>query len=237
MSKPLKLPFLPQAIEQVAVTALVPYARNARVHNATQVEKLARSIQTYGFTVPVLIDADGGIVAGHGRVMAAKKLGLSKVPCIRVGHMTPAQKRAYIVADNRIAELAEWDADLLSTELSELKSLGSFDLTLTAFDDAEIMALLPQAPDPALIAGRGTYAQEAAGGEESGGDDDEGGGAEGQNESMSDAVAAASASSTGGGNRIPGSEPLTVVGYCESYAQQLDGANALRALGIRVDTK
>jgi hypothetical protein len=111
-------------IEQIATTALTPYARNSRTHSADQVRQIAASITEFGFTNPVLIDADGGIIAGHGRVMAANQLGLQQVPCIRLGHLTDAQKRAYVIADNKLAENAGWDAEMLALEMQELSELN-----------------------------------------------------------------------------------------------------------------
>jgi hypothetical protein len=108
-------------IETIKTEALVPYARNAKKHDEAQVAKIAGSIKEYGFCNPVLIDKDNGIIAGHGRVMAAQKLGLESVPCIRLGHLTDAQKRAYILADNRLAEIGGgWDMEMLKLELEEL---------------------------------------------------------------------------------------------------------------------
>ena len=96
-------------IETLAVDSLNPYARNSRTHSDAQIAQIAASVREYGFTNPVLIDADGGIIAGHGRVMAARALGMADVPCIRLAHLTDAQKRAYIIADNRLALNAGWD--------------------------------------------------------------------------------------------------------------------------------
>ena len=94
---------LPDTLETIQIDALIPYARNSRTHSDAQVAQIAASIKEFGFTNPVLIDAGGGIIAGHGRVLAARKLGLSEVPCIRLEHLTDAQKRAYVIADNRLA--------------------------------------------------------------------------------------------------------------------------------------
>ena len=127
-------------VEHLKVADLIPYARNARTHSDAQVAQIAASIREFGFTNPVLIDADNGIIAGHGRVMAAQKLKLSDVPCIRLGHLTEAQKQAYILSDNKLALNAGWDDDLLRIELSELAELD-FDLSLTGFDVDEIAAL------------------------------------------------------------------------------------------------
>jgi hypothetical protein len=127
-------------IEQRAIEALIPYARNSRTHSDGQVAQIAASIREFGFTNPVLIDKDGGIIAGHGRVMAARKLGLKDVPCIALGHLTDAQKRAYVIADNKLALNAGWDAEMLALEFSELGEAG-FDLELTGFTLDEIDAL------------------------------------------------------------------------------------------------
>jgi DNA modification methylase len=108
-------------IENIKVAGLVPYARNAKRHDEAQVAKIAGSIKEYGFTNPVLIDKDNGIIAGHGRVLAAGRLGLAEVPCIRLAHLTDAQRRAYILADNRLAEIGGgWDLEMLKLELEEL---------------------------------------------------------------------------------------------------------------------
>jgi DNA modification methylase len=112
-------------IEQIPTNKLIPYARNAKKHDAAQVAKLAGSIREFGFNNPVLIDKDNGIIAGHGRVLAAQSLALESVPCIRLGHLTDTQRRAYILADNRLAEIGGgWDEEMLKLELAELGSLG-----------------------------------------------------------------------------------------------------------------
>lgn len=118
------------------VDSLIPYARNARTHSPEQVAKIAGSIKEFGFLNPVIISSDGGIIAGHGRVMAAQKLGIKKVPCVEESHLTETQKRAYILADNRLALDAGWDDDMLRIEVQELD--GTFDLSLTGFSDEEI---------------------------------------------------------------------------------------------------
>lgn len=128
-------------IEHLPLDTLIPYARNSRTHSPEQIAQVAASIREFGFTNPVLIDAQGGIIAGHGRVMAARQLGLSEVPCIRLGHLTDAQKRAYVIADNKLALNAGWDDALLALELRELDGLG-FDLHMTGFNDDEISKLL-----------------------------------------------------------------------------------------------
>lgn len=124
-------------VETMALDALIPYARNSRTHSDAQVAQIAASIREFGFTNPVLVDAQGGIIAGHGRVMAARKLGLNEVPCIRLGYLTDTQKRAYIIADNKLALNAGWDAELLKLELEDLHS-DEFDMDLLGFDAAEL---------------------------------------------------------------------------------------------------
>lgn len=127
------------------VAALAPYARNARTHSDEQVAQIAASIREFGFTNPVLVDDAGGIVAGHGRVMAARMLGLPTVPCIVLAGLTEAQRRAYVLADNKIALNAGWDEALLRQELDALLAEG-FDLALTGFSDSEIAALEVSSP-------------------------------------------------------------------------------------------
>lgn len=140
----LKVKLLPTA-------GLLPYAKNSRTHSADQLERLAASIKQFGFTNPVLIDDSGTIIAGHARVLAAQQLGLEKVPTIKLGHLTPDQARAYVIADNRLAELAGWDSDLLTSELTALSEAG-FDLPAIGFSNDEITALLAN-PTPAPGAG------------------------------------------------------------------------------------
>jgi len=124
----------------VSVEKLIPYARNSRTHSEAQVAKIAASIKEFGFLNPIITDGKNGIVAGHGRVMAAQKLGLKELPVIEASHLTEAQKRAYVIADNRLALDAGWDNDMLKVELRELDDRG-FDLTLTGFDLTEINLL------------------------------------------------------------------------------------------------
>ena len=128
-------------IDYRSVADLVPYARNARTHSEAQVARLAGSIREYGFTNPVLVDGANGIIAGHGRVMAARQLGLARVPVIELAHLSEAQKRAYILADNRLAEQAGWDRDLLAIEVADLAALG-VDLDGIGFDAGEIDDLM-----------------------------------------------------------------------------------------------
>ena len=128
-------------IENIKTEELVPYARNSRTHSEAQVAQIAGSIREFGFTNPVLIDADNGIIAGHGRVMAAGVLGLASVPCIRLAHLTDTQKRAYIIADNKLALNAGWDEEMLGLELADLRE-ADFDLGLLGFDAEGIEAAL-----------------------------------------------------------------------------------------------
>src|SRR4051812_8825499 len=130
------------AVERRAVAALVPYARNARTHSPEQVAQIAASIREWGWTVPVLIDEAGTIIAGHGRVLAAQSLGIAEVPVMIAAGWSEAQKRAYVIADNKLALNAGWDAELLPVELGDLKELG-FDLGLTGFGELELGKLLP----------------------------------------------------------------------------------------------
>lgn len=136
---------------------LRPYKRNSRKHSDAQVEQIAESIRRFGFLSPVLIDAEDGIIAGHGRVLAAKRLGMGSVPCLRIEHLTDEQKRAYIIADNRIAELSSWDRDALKEEMAALGEsidLGFLDLgefVISGYDDAETDA--HAAPEPSVSEG------------------------------------------------------------------------------------
>ena len=130
-------------IEMMQASALKPHARNPRTHSRKQIEQIANSIREFGLTNPVLIDGDGGVIAGHGRIEAAKTLGITEVPTIRLEPMTDAQKRAYIIADNKLAENAGWDRELLALEFQYLDSLElDFDLTITGFEAPEIDFLI-----------------------------------------------------------------------------------------------
>ena len=120
------------------VSELIPYARNAREHSEVQIRQLRSSLREFGFVAPLLIDAQGNILAGHGRLAAAAAEGLERVPCVLVEHLTATQRRAYILADNRLAEQASWDAELVSLELQELRDAG-FELDLTGFDASDIL--------------------------------------------------------------------------------------------------
>lgn len=129
-------------IQPRPIEGLIPYARNSRTHSDEQVAQIAASIREFGWTNPVLVDGDNGIIAGHGRVLAARKLGMAEVPCIELAHLSEAQKKAYIIADNKLALNAGWDNELLALEFGELQELG-FDLDLTGFDADELEALMP----------------------------------------------------------------------------------------------
>tara|TARA_R110000824_G_scaffold225823_1_gene413536 strand:+ start:66 stop:1376 length:1311 start_codon:yes stop_codon:yes gene_type:complete len=128
-------------IEQIKTSELIPYARNSRTHDERQVGQIAGSIREFGFTNPVLIDANNGIIAGHGRVLAAQTLSRDTVPCIRLDHLNEGQRKAYIIADNKLALNAGWNDELLALELTELQGLN-FDLGLTGFSEEEIADLL-----------------------------------------------------------------------------------------------
>jgi DNA modification methylase len=146
-----------EQVERWSLDRLIPHARNARTHSDAQVAQIAGSIAEFGFVNPVLVGDDGVIVAGHGRVLAARKLGLTEAPVIVLSHLTPPQRRALMIADNRIAENAGWDEEMLAAELAALRD-DDIDLGLLGFDDAEIDRLLAgtedqsgdadQAPDP-----------------------------------------------------------------------------------------
>jgi DNA modification methylase len=125
------------------VAELVPYARNARTHCPAQVAQIAASIREFGFTNPILVDGARGVIAGHGRLLAARQLGMAEVPTLELSHLTPAQRRAYVLADNRLALSAGWDAELLRVELGDLSADG-FDLALTGFDELEIASFLAE---------------------------------------------------------------------------------------------
>lgn len=123
-----------------AIEELIPYARNARTHSPAQISQIAASIKEFGFLAPVVIAEDNTILCGHGRFYAAQKLGLKKIPCVKESHLTVAQKRAYIIADNKLSINAGWDDELLAVELSDLQGEG-FDLSITGFDEKEIADL------------------------------------------------------------------------------------------------
>ncbi len=134
---------LPSKLETVPIASLHSHDRNARTHSKSQIEQIRRSIERFGFTNPVLIDGLNSIIAGHGRVAAARELKLREVPVVRLEHLSEVERRAYVIADNRLAELAGWDKELLQLELgSILTADAEFDLALTGFDGGELEALL-----------------------------------------------------------------------------------------------
>src|SRR5215204_2367836 len=135
------------AIEPMRVGNLRPYAKNARTHSKKQVKQIARSIERFGFTNPVLISDENEIIAGHGRVEAAKLLGIESVPTLRLSHLNEAQRRAYVIADNKLAQNAGWDRDVLAIELQALIDV-EFDLELTGFSLAEVDILLDEGELP-----------------------------------------------------------------------------------------
>ena len=130
----------------VPLDKLIPYANNARTHSPAQINKLRSSLREFGFINPVIIDRDYGIIAGHGRVLAAREEGISEVPCVFADHLTEAQKKAYILADNRMAMDAGWDEELLRIEIEALQA-EAFDIGLTGFDDSELSKLFDAGKD------------------------------------------------------------------------------------------
>lgn len=132
-------------VERRPISELIPYARNSRTHSDAQVAQIAASIREWGWTMPILVDEDGNVIAGHGRIMAAQKLGIADVPCMTATGWGEAKRRAYVIADNKLALNAGWDDDVLKLELQDVDTLG-FDLTLTGFDVAELANLFDE-PD------------------------------------------------------------------------------------------
>lgn len=131
----------PLKLEYRSVEALIPYARNAKQHPDAQVAQIAASIREFGWGTPILVDGNNNVIAGHGRLLAARKLGMAEVPVVSMDHLTDTQRRALILADNKIGENASWEDELLGIELSELKDAG-FDLELTGFSTEEWEALI-----------------------------------------------------------------------------------------------
>lgn len=136
-------------MQLVSISQLVPYVNNARTHSDAQVKKLRASLREFGFINPVIIDSEYNVIAGHGRILAAKEEGIEKVPCVFVDYLTPAQKKAYILADNRMAMDAGWDEELLRVEIETLQA-ESFDVGLTGFDEKDIAELFAGEDDGAL---------------------------------------------------------------------------------------
>lgn len=140
--------FMPEQMVRVPIGELVPYARNARTHSESQIAQIRASLREFGFVNPVIIDSDRNIIAGHGRVLAAKAEGMTEVPCVLVEHLTDAQRRAYILADNRLAEQSGWDTEMLALELGEIQAAG-MDLTITGFSAADLEMEDPNEEPPA----------------------------------------------------------------------------------------
>ncbi|NCW46382.1 MAG: hypothetical protein EBV77_13165, partial [Gemmatimonadaceae bacterium] len=132
---------IPEKVERWPIERVREYERNSRTHSASQVDRIAASMMEFGFTSPLLVDADDVLVAGHGRLAAAQKLGLEEVPVIVLGHLTAEQRRAYVIADNQLALQAGWDEELLAQELDMLQA-SDFDLDLLGFDGDELTKLL-----------------------------------------------------------------------------------------------
>jgi ParB-like chromosome segregation protein Spo0J len=139
-------PMAQAQLEYLPLASLTPYARNARTHSPAQITQLVASIEEFGWTNPVLIDAAGEIIAGHGRVLAAQQIGLVTVPCLRLGHLSAAQKRAYVIADNKLALNAGWDLETLAAEIAALGEMA-FDLGLLGFDEGELANLVKAADE------------------------------------------------------------------------------------------
>jgi len=134
------MPVMPDKLERWPIERLVPYARNARTHSAAQVAQIAASIQEFGFTNPILVAGDDGVIAGHGRLAAAHQLGLTEVPVVVLDHLTPAQRRAYVLADNKLALNSGWDDELLKVEIGELLSVP-IDVNLLGWSGEELSEL------------------------------------------------------------------------------------------------
>jgi hypothetical protein len=144
-------------IELVHIEQLRPNPRNARRHSEKQIAQIADSIATFGFLIPIIVDDQGLVLAGHGRLAAGKRCGLREVPCCRISHLTPEAKRLFALADNRLAELSGWDEDILKVELAELEELQlDFDLSITGFDTIDFDRLLGPEPDPRHKLGDGS---------------------------------------------------------------------------------
>lgn len=148
-------PAMASRIEVWPIEKLIPYERNARTHSPEQVAQLAASIAEFGFVNPILVDSDDGVIAGHGRLAAARDLGMEEVPVVVLDHLTSAQRKAYVIADNKLALNAGWDMSLLQEEVMSL-NMSDFTLTILGFDEEEISSLLDEddledginAPDP-----------------------------------------------------------------------------------------
>jgi len=140
------------------VEDLIPYARNSRTHSDAQVAQIAASVREFGWTNPVLVDGENGIIAGHGRVLAARKLGMEEVPCIELAGLSDTQRRAYIIADNKLALNSGWDNELLAIEFAEIAELG-FDLELTGFSLDEIASIFDDSEQEDTVPTEQPYAE------------------------------------------------------------------------------
>jgi ParB-like chromosome segregation protein Spo0J len=150
---------LPTSIELRPIKDLPPFTRNSRTHSEAQVAQVAASIVEFGWTNPVLVGADGVIIAGHARVLAARKLGMAEVPVIVLGHLSETQRRALVIADNKLALNAGWDEEILREEMQAVEAAG-FDLDLVGFSDEEIRALMADAVGPEEVAAAEAVADE-----------------------------------------------------------------------------
>jgi ParB-like chromosome segregation protein Spo0J len=221
------MPEFKPKIEMVPVSKLTPYARNSRTHSTGQIEKIAQSIRTFGFLNPILVANTGEVVAGHGRLRAAIKLNMEKVPCIKIEHLTREQWSTYVIADNRLTDLSGWDEEILGLELKDLKALG-VDLGLTFLSEIEIIQLVDLKETEVLTPTPG---------------DAEKAGLDKKKKVESPSVDATHATNGHGSDTAapdpgPGdSQSFSVMAYCESYSQQLDAMNAMRALGIKCAAK
>lgn len=137
---------MPERLEMRRVDELHPYEGNARIHSPEQIRAIVRSMEELGWTAPILIDGEGNVISGHGRLLAAREMGLEAVPCVPVEHLTDEQRRAYILADNRLAELSCWDRDAVTAELQALRAVD-FDVELTGFSDEDVDVAQPEALD------------------------------------------------------------------------------------------
>jgi ParB-like chromosome segregation protein Spo0J len=142
-------------IKSIPLASLKPYANNARTHSEQQVEQLAKSIQQFGFNNPILVQEDLTVIAGHGRLAAAQKLGMTEVPTITLKHLTPEQTRAYVLADNKLALNAGWDNEMLKAELLAIQEAGEIDLSLIGFDDNDLKYLITDVGDVEQLCAHG----------------------------------------------------------------------------------
>jgi ParB-like chromosome segregation protein Spo0J len=145
-------------VKNIPVALLKPYANNARTHSASQVEQLAKSIQQFGFNNPILVQEDLTVIAGHGRLAAAQKLGMTDVPTITLKHLTQEQVRAYVLADNKLALNAGWDNELLKAELLAIQEAGEIDLSLIGFDENDLKYLITDVGDVEQLCSNGERA-------------------------------------------------------------------------------